>query len=248
MRDNRLVINDDKTHLVVMGGRKFNELREQVSIDTGSVVVPPVDTEKLLGLNVHQSMKWKDHIMSNKKSLIKILIPRLNALKRIAVNASFKTRLLVANSCFMSIITYMITVWGGTEKYIVKVVQVMQNKAARCVTKQSWFTPTRTLLNQCNWLSIEQLIVFHTALQVWRIRSNKCPVYMDSKFQLSRTRSSANGNLEVPVAETSVRSKSFMVRAAIVWNQIPTDIRQSQSAETFKSKLKQWVKTHIEVS
>ena len=106
------------------------------------MVVNPVDTGKLLGLNVHQSMKWKDHIISNKKSMIKILTSRLNALRRISVNASFKTRLMVANSCFMSIITYMISVWGGTEKYIVRAVQVMQNKAARCVTKQSWFTPT----------------------------------------------------------------------------------------------------------
>ena len=248
MRDNKLVINDDKTHLVVMGASKFKELRQQVNIDTGSVVVNPVETEKLLGINVHQSMKWKEHIMSNKKSMIKILTSRLNALRRISVNASFKTRLMVANSCFMSIITYMISVWGGTEKYVVRAVQVMQNKAARCVTKQSWFTPTRTLLNQCNWLSIEQLIVFHTALQVWRVRSKRCPVYMDSRFQLSRTRSSAQGNLVVPVAVTSVASKSFMVRATIVCNQIPTEIRQSQSVETFKRKLKQWVKINVEVS
>ena len=81
-----------------------------------------------------------------------------------------------------------------TEKYIVRAVQVMQNKAARCVTKESWFTSTRSLLRQCNWLSIEQLIVFHTALQVWRVRSNKCPAYIDSKFQLSRTRSSDQDN------------------------------------------------------
>jgi hypothetical protein len=29
----------------------------------------------------------------------------------------------------MSIIIYMVSVWGGTEDYIVKAVQVMQNKA-----------------------------------------------------------------------------------------------------------------------
>ena len=244
MRDNKLVINDDKTHLVVMGASKFKIPRQQVTINTGSVVVTPADKEKLLGLNIHQSMKWKDHIIL----MIKILTSRLNALKRIAANASFKTRLMVANSCFLPIITYMISVWGGTERYIVKMVQVMQNKAARCVTKQSWFTPTRTLLKQCNWLSIEQLIVFHTALQVWSIRSNRCPAYIDSRFQLSRTRSSAQGNLEVPAAQTSIATKSFMVRAALVWNQIPIEIRQGKSEETFKRKLKQWVRMNIEVS
>ena len=194
MGDNKLVINDDKTHLLVMGGPKFKAVRPQVSINTGTVTINPVETEKLLGLNIHQSLKWKEHIISNKKSMIKTLTTRLNALRRLAVNASFKTRLMVANSCFMSIIIYMVSVWGGTEGYIIKAVQVMQNKAARCVTKQSWFTPTKILLLQCNWLSIKQLVFFHTALQVWRVKANKCPVYIDTNLKPTNTRSAAQGN------------------------------------------------------
>ena len=120
----------------------------------------------------------EEHVISNKKSMIKSLTTRLNTFKKLAVNANFKTRLMVANSCFMSIIIYMVSVWGGTEDYIVKAVQVMQNKSARSVTKQSWFTPAKRLLLQCNWLSIKQLIFFHTALQVWRVNDSKCPDYI----------------------------------------------------------------------
>ena len=67
---------------------------------------------------------------------------------------------------------------------VVRTVQIMQNKAARCVTKQSWFTPTQRLLLQCNWLSIKQLIFLHTALQIWRVRTTKIPAYIDNKLQL----------------------------------------------------------------
>ena len=70
-----------KTHLVVLGGPRHKELRQQVSIDTGTVRVPPVETEKLLGLNIHQSMRWKEHIIDSKKSMVKSLTSRLNALK-----------------------------------------------------------------------------------------------------------------------------------------------------------------------
>ena len=137
MRNNKLVINNEKTHLVVLGGPRHKELRQQVSIDTGTVGITPAETEKLLGLNIHQSMRWKEHVIGSKKSLVKRLTSRLNALKMISVNTTFKARLTVANSCFMSIITYMIVVWRGTEKFIVRAVQVIQNKAARCATKQS---------------------------------------------------------------------------------------------------------------
>ena len=67
----------------------------------------------------------------------------------------------------MSIIVYVIAVWGGTEGFIIKAVQVMQNRAARCITKLGWFTPTKKLLTQCNWLRINKLFFYHTALQVY---------------------------------------------------------------------------------
>ena len=92
------MINDDKTHLLVMaaGGAKLQAARSEVRIDTDTVMVAPVETEKLLGLNIHQSLKWKEHIISNKKSMTKTLTARLNALKKLSVNANFKTRLMVA--------------------------------------------------------------------------------------------------------------------------------------------------------
>ena len=123
---------------------------------------------------------------------------------------------------------------------MLRAVQVMQNKAARAVTKLSWFTPTRTLLLQCNWLIIKQLIFYHTALQVWRVLASKCPVYIHSNLQLSATRSAAQGNLRVPPVETDLAGKSFMVRAAAVWNTVPPDIRNIKTIHTFKKKLKQW--------
>ena len=154
---------------------------------------------------------------------------------------------MVANACFMSILSYMVTVWGGTEEYVIKAVQVMQNKAARCVTKLSWYTPTRLLLQQCNWLSIKQMVFYHTAVQVWRVLDAKCPVYIKSKLQLSVTRSARQGNLRVPVVESSLAGKSFLVRSATVWNSIPPDIRSSKSIQVFKGKLKQWTKLNIEL-
>ena len=248
MSANRLVINDEKTHLVVMGTKKYDKARSEVYIDTGSVVVTPSETQKLLGINIHQSMKWKEHIISNEKSMIKMLRTRLNALVMIASRANFKTRLMVANACFMSILTYMVAVWGGTEEYIIKAVQVMQNKAARSVTKLSWYTPTRILLQQCNWLSVRQLIFFHTALLVWRVKNTKHPVYINSKFQPSRTRTADQGNFMIPVVEFSLSRKSFMVRSASVWNSIPPDIRNSNTIGTLKKKLKEWTKLNIDLN
>ena len=80
MNDNKLVINPDKTHLMVMGGKKFAEHRKQVTMMAGDFCIDP--TEKLLGGQIHQSRKWNHHIADSKASLINQLRNRNNGLKK----------------------------------------------------------------------------------------------------------------------------------------------------------------------
>ena len=248
MANNRLVINPDKTHLVVMGTKKFEGKRDDIYIDTGHSIIHPTESEKLLGANIHQSLKWGNHVITNKNSLLSSLTTRLNGLKCISKVASFKTRLKVANACFMSILTYMIAVWGGTEEYILNCVQVMQNKAARCVTKTNdFYTPTSELLDQCGWLSVRQLVFYHTVLQLWKTMRTKRPAHIYSQMELTRTRSASTGNLKIPSRKTTLATKSFIVRAPKYWNEIPSEIRECDTLNQFKSKLKKYIKQHVPV-
>ena len=89
---------------------------------------------------------------------------------------------MAANTVFISVLSYLIPLWGGCEGYLTKALQVIQNKAARCVTKQSWFTPTSQLLSQCGWLSIKQLVFYHTVLNIYKILQSKKPLYLSNKF------------------------------------------------------------------
>ena len=82
---------------------------------------------------------------------------------------------------------------------------------------------------------------------MWKVKTQKSPVYLYSKIRTSVTRSAAEGTLRVPVVETSLASKSFMVRSAVMWNSVPPDIRSIQKLQQFKSKLKKWIKANIEI-
>ena len=119
--------------------------------------------------------------------------------------------------------------------------------AARCITKLGWFTPTKKLLTQCNWLSIKQLIFYHTALQVWKVKVSEQPVYIHNMFQPSSTRSSSQGTLLVPAVEKSTSTKSFIVRSATTWNHLPPSIREAQQLGPFKVMLKNWVRDNISI-
>ena len=248
MTNNRLVINHDKTQLVIMGTRRQDSLREQISLNTGSGIIYPTPNAKLLGINIHQSMKWGNHVLTNKQSLINMLTIRLNGLKRISRSATFKTRLKVANACFMSILSYMISVWGGTEEFILNSVQVMQNKAAKCILKSfELYTPTRTILKQCGWLSVRQLSFYHSVLQIWKAQNSQTPEHIHSKLITTNTRSSSVGNLKIPATETALASKSFLIRSISCWNTTPPEIRECRTLQTLKKKLKDYIARNIPI-
>ena len=257
MGDTGLVINDEKTHLIVMGGNKSSKKHDMVKVETGTVTIKPVSSEKLLGLQIHESLKFSEHCRDNVNSLFKKIIPRMNALKKLSVNASFKTRLMVANATIMSTMVYMIPVWGGTEESIIRAAQVIQNRAARIVTKLSWFTPQRILLQQTNWLSIRQLISYHTLIQVWRTRINQKPRYMFEKLHREfnhRTRAATTGVhetegfLQVPVTLKAISRKGIMVRGPTMWNQLPIKLRTFKgSLQSFKKELRTWIKNTEEL-
>ena len=187
LRDNRLKLNDEKTNLLVIdrGGSKSKyEQERKVVINTPSLVISPTETQlKLLGCNIHENLKWTDHLMTNENSLLKGLNQRLAALQKLARIASFRDRKMVANGIFMSKLLYLISLWGGCSKELKNALQVIQNKAARVVARRE--ASLIDMYKQIGWLSVNQLIFYHTVLLVFKVRGNGSPMYLSSMFHSS---------------------------------------------------------------
>ena len=67
---------------------------------------------------------------------------------------------------------------GGCEKSL----QVIKNKAARVVTKLDWSTSSHALLSQCGWLSVHQLVVYHTVVLVHKVLLSGTPKHLFNLF------------------------------------------------------------------
>ena len=125
----------------------------------GEFSIQPTETEK-------QSLKWNQHISDSKTSLIRQLRTRNNGLKMISRNAKFDTRLMVASGSVQSKLVYLITLWGGAQQYLLKALQVQQLTAARTVCgMHSWRWSKGKLLKKVGWMSVRQLVEFHTVLR-----------------------------------------------------------------------------------
>ena len=94
MAKNKLVLNGDKTHVMIMSSAKNHKRHGDygITLNTGSKIIEPSQNEKLLGAFISNDLTWKEHIRDNNKSLFKILTSRINALAKIARISDFKTR------------------------------------------------------------------------------------------------------------------------------------------------------------
>ena len=157
---------------------------------------------------------------------------------------------MIANGIFMSHLIYIIQVWAGCSQYLLDTLQILQNKAAREVTKLDRYTPITTLLNQCNWLSVRQMIVYYDILMVFKIRKDKKPIYLYEKLSdkyAYETRFAANNEIrQVQLPQSEISRTAFVNRSITSWNRLPKEVTDNTNEEAFKTCLRSWVKNNIE--
>ena len=138
MVTNRLKLNDEKTHLLVISTSqaKAERNRAEVKILTPTSVIRPSRSERLLGCWIQDDLKWTEHLRDNKEeNLIRSLNTRLGALRKIRKVASFKNRKIIANGIMISKLSYLISLWGCGGVGLRRSLQVIMNRAARVVLK-----------------------------------------------------------------------------------------------------------------
>ena len=168
---------------------------------------------------------------------------------------------------FQSKLIYCITVWGrvwnipgsldeqnrlssSLTKEDVRKLQVLQNKCLRLITKCDYRTPTATLIDKTNMLSVHQLTAHLSLAQVFNISQTKLPAYhYERLFPSERPPTISAASLPVQRAEfrLSQARSSFFYQSSRLWTALPQQIRQSTNKYQFKKKSKVWVKENIPV-
>ena len=112
------------------------------------------------------------------------------------------------------------------------------------------YTPITTLLNQCNWLSVRQMIVYYDILMVFKIRKDKKPIYLYEKLSdkyAYETRFAANNEIrQVQLPQSEISRTAFVNRSISSWNRLPKEVTDNTNEEAFKTCLRSWVKNNIE--
>ena len=87
----------------------------------------------------------------------------------------FAIRKTLTEGLFNSSLVYCLPLFGGLDTGDLKDLQVMQNKAAQIVTLSPPRAARAPMFDKLGWLTVKQLIFYHTVIAVFKIRSSREP-------------------------------------------------------------------------
>ena len=240
MLSNQLKLNADKTHILTLGtSQRLLQPGNKVTVVMDEIVLQedPQHCETLLGCIIQSDLKWHKQISELQNKLKK----RLAGLAHIKFILPLRTRKIVSEGMFNSVLMYCLPLFGGCDVQEIKDLQILQNKAARIVTHSPFRANRERMYNELGWLTVRQLVIYHTLLTVYRVRQSKEPEYLSSVL----CNDSRLGKIIIPNIKLSLTQKSFTTRGACNWNTLPSRIRNQETLSSFKQEVKEWIRREV---
>jgi hypothetical protein len=202
------------------------------------MVESKANCELLLRCDLQSNLKWHTQVENLVKKLRKRLVG-LNSLKYIL---PFQSRKQITLGMFNSVLVYCLPLFGGCDIHEIKELQVLQNKAAKVVTHSPPRAERLALYARLKWLTVNQLISYHTLLTVFKIRQSGEPEYLASFLQDD----SRAGQIILTNTKLTLFMKSFVWRGVSTWNQLSLELRKATKIGQFKRGAKEWVLRNVQ--
>ena len=231
---NHLLVNPDKTKLLLFGTRQLLSQLRDVTVPFLGQELKPVASAKDLGIILDSNLNFNDHVTSLSSSLLSTLC-QVNRVRHLFSREILNT---ILNSLVFSKLFYCSTVWSGTSKDNVHKLQLLQNFAARILTNTKKFDHISPILNELGWLTIEELLNLRDVIMIYKCINGLAPNYLSSKLYKRSDTHAYNTRLKehfsLPLCRTSIAQRNFYYRALKSWNKLSVATRNSSSLAQFK--------------
>ena len=239
---NGLLINPDKTKLLVMGNRQMLlRLPKDFHVTLLGKEVTPSNSARDLGIEMDATLNLDEHI-TNTVSSCSASLCQINRIKHIFDSKSLEN---VIHALVFSRLFSRSPVWSSTTKKNVSKLQSVQNFAARVVTGSRKFEHITPVLRDLNWLRVGSMLKYTVGILTFKCVNGLAPRYLCSRFFTRATvhdRNTRNKNkLDIPGYKSAAGQRSFLCRSVTMWNSFPTAITDCNNLAMFRRKLKDYL-------
>ena len=176
---NGLLVNPNKTKLLVMGNRQMLlRLSKDFHVTLLGKEVTPSNSARDLGIEMDATLSFDENIANTVSSCFASLC-QINRIKHLFDSKSLEN---VIHALVYSRLFYCSPVWSSTSKKNVSKLQSVQNFAARVVTGSRKFEHITPVLRDLNWLPVSSMLKCTVGILTFKCVNGPAPRYLCSRF------------------------------------------------------------------
>ena len=239
MTHNSLQLNQGKTEMIVIQSPHHLRTYGAQSLTIGDVSVSPTELVRNLGVLFDHHMQMAHHVNSVVKTC-NFHLYRIGRIRRYISTTACKT--LVQN-LVVARMDYACSLLTGIPSILLQKLQLIQNRAARIITRTKSRDHITPILHQLHWLPVYCRINFRLMVHVYKCLHNASPSYLTemlSLYQPGRSLRSSKDDSLLTQSRTNkaIGCRDFRHVGPSLWNALPKAVRDSSTITIFKRNLK----------
>ncbi|KAF7688404.1 hypothetical protein HF521_013211, partial [Silurus meridionalis] len=207
----------DKTEILLIGPKTRTQKLQHLNLHLDGCSVTTSSTVKDLGVILDSNLFFKNHI----NQVTKTAFFHLRNISKLRNMLSISDAEKLVHAFMTSRIDYCNALLGGCPASLINKLQLVQNAAARVLTRSRKYDHITPILSSLHWLPVNELL------------------YQYDPPRLLRSKGA--GYLLVPQIMKTTAGADLSYKAPQLWNSLPISVRDSDTVSVFKSRLKTYL-------
>ena len=240
-KSNYLKLNDDKTEFVIIGTKQQLAKTYISTIRVGNADIVASSHVKNLVAWFNERFSMETHITK----ACGAAFYHLHNIRRIRKYLSQDIAETLIHAFVTSRIDYCNSLLFGLPSYQISKIQRVQNAAVRVIFMKSKYCHSTPLLKELHWLPVTYRIQLKVIFITFKALHDMAPSYISSLLRVRQsTKYSLRSNnvilLTPPLKKSAgtTGARSFTMATPILWNSLPSEIRNIHKLDKFKQGLK----------
>ena len=228
-------LNADKCHLLVAGHK-----HEWVWAQIGNKTIWESKQEKLLGITIDRNLNFENYVAN----ICKKASSKLTAIARYSKLLSFVKIKSLVTAFVDSQFAYCPLAWMFHNRKVNSKINRLQERALRLLYKDDIST-FEQLLERAGAYTIHQRNTQSLVIEMFKVKNNLGPELLNDIF-IKRVYNGPALRSVIDFAKPQINSVHFGEDSLryfgnIIWNLVPSDIKNDLDFNDFKRKIRNWV-------
>ena len=175
---NRLLLNPDKTKLIVFGSRQMTSKLHEFHLSLLGKDISPVQSARDLGVILDPNSTFVNHTTTS----VPKGITRLAQINRVRHCWDKNTLLTVRHALVFSKMYYCSNAWANITNKNVRKLQVFQNFACPIANSAKKYDHVTPLLKRLSWLPVKDQLYYRQAIMAVKCMTGHAPEYLTCQF------------------------------------------------------------------